>query len=132
MTSQSSPKGARLPVLAAAINCCPLHPRRSLTAEVSLCTEKNVVITTIDFLSQAGALQQCRFVLLSIFFSVHPLADVRRTVLKLHSIRLATPKKPHGVAIRQPHVSQIQNDVSVVAIKKLFQFHDVLRFHTPT
>ena len=47
--------------------------------------------TTIDFLSQTGALQQCRFVVLSVLFSVHPLADVRRTVLKPHAIRLATP-----------------------------------------
>jgi hypothetical protein len=27
-------------------------PRRSLTAKVSLCTEKNIVITTMDFLLQ--------------------------------------------------------------------------------
>src|ERR1700722_11130719 len=39
----------------------------------------------LTFLSQTGPLQQCRFVLLSIFFSVHPLADVRRTILKLHA-----------------------------------------------
>jgi hypothetical protein len=52
---------------------------------------KNVLTTAIDFLSQTGALQQCRFVVLSVLFSVHPLADVRRTVLKLHAIRLATP-----------------------------------------
>src|SRR5258708_3441732 len=49
--SQSSPKGARLPVLAAAINCSSLQTRRSLTAEVS-CTEKNVVIATMDLLLQ--------------------------------------------------------------------------------
>ena len=43
-----------------------------------------------------------RFVVLSISFSVHPLADVRRTVLKLHTLRLATPEKPHCIAIHQP------------------------------
>jgi hypothetical protein len=32
-----------------------------------------------------------RFVLFSIFFSVHPLADIRRTVFKLHPLPLATP-----------------------------------------
>jgi hypothetical protein len=51
---------------------------------------RNVLTTTIDFLSQTGALQ-CRFVVLSVFFSVHPLADVRRTVLKLDAVRLAIP-----------------------------------------
>jgi hypothetical protein len=35
-------------------------------------------------------LQQCQFVVLSVLFSVHPLADVSRTILKLHAIRLAT------------------------------------------
>src|SRR6266403_5586290 len=52
--SQSSPKGARLPLLAAAINCSSLNTRRSLTAEVS-CTEKNVVIATMDLLLQTRA-----------------------------------------------------------------------------
>src|SRR3984893_5075352 len=50
--SQSSPKGACLPVLAAAINCSSLHARRSLTAAASLCAEKNVLIIPIDLLSQ--------------------------------------------------------------------------------
>src|SRR6266478_5312143 len=85
--SQSSPKGARLPLLAAAINCSSLNTRRSLTAEVS-CTEKNVVIATMDLLLQPEP-QQCHVVLPSIFFPVHPLADIRRTVLKLHPICLA-------------------------------------------
>ena len=71
-------------------------------------------------------------VVLSVLFSVHPLADVRRTVLKLHAIRLATPQKPHCAAIRQPQVPQTQNDVSIVAIKKLLQLRDLLRLHTPT
>src|SRR6266481_2210306 len=48
--SQSSPKGARLPLLAAAINCSSLHTRRSLTAAASLCAEKNVLITTLNLL----------------------------------------------------------------------------------
>jgi hypothetical protein len=62
-----------------------LAPRsRSLTAGVSLCTEKNVVITTMDFLLG-------HVVVPSIFFSVHPLADVRRAVLKRHPVPLATP-----------------------------------------
>ncbi len=52
---------------------------------------RNVLTTTIDFLSQTGVLQHCRFVVLSVLFSVHPLADVCRTVLKPHAIRLATP-----------------------------------------
>src|ERR1700730_12715521 len=52
--SQSSPKGACLPVLAAAINCSSLHPRRSLTAAASLRGEKNVLIIPIDLLSQTG------------------------------------------------------------------------------
>ena len=51
---------------------------------------QQVRITTIALLSQAGALQQCRLVVLSIFFSVHPLADIGRTVLKLHAFRPAT------------------------------------------
>jgi len=42
--SQSSPKGALFPVLAAAINCSSLHSRSSLTAEALLCAESNVVI----------------------------------------------------------------------------------------
>ena len=71
--------------------CCSLHARRSLSTEVSSCADKDVLTTTIDFLSQTGALQQCRFVVLSIFFSVHPFADVGRTVLKLHPVHLATP-----------------------------------------
>src|ERR1700681_4205951 len=40
-------------------------------------------------LVHGGGAQQCRFVVLSISFSVDPLPDVRRTVLKLHAIRLA-------------------------------------------
>jgi hypothetical protein len=43
-----------------------------------------------------------------------------------------TVSEPHSVAIRQPHVTQIQNDVLVVAIKKLLQLRDLLRLHTPT
>jgi hypothetical protein len=92
--------------------------------------EPNVVIT-MDVLLQPEW-QQCHVVVLSIFFSVHPLADVRRTVLQLHAIRLTTFQKPHCVAVRQSQVSQIQNDVSVVAIEKLLQFRDVHRLHTPT
>src|SRR5580700_6232985 len=88
--SQSSPKGARLPILAAAINCSSLHARRSLTTEVSFCAEKNVVIATVKFLLLPEA-QLCYVAVPSIFFSVHPLADVRRTVLKLHPVPLATP-----------------------------------------
>src|ERR1700733_4097918 len=38
-----------------------------------------------------GPLQQRWFVVLSILFSVHPLADVCRTVLQLHPAPLATP-----------------------------------------
>src|ERR1700687_5933580 len=52
--SQSTPKEAPLPVLAAAINCSSLHTRRSLTREVS-CTERNVVIATMDLLLQTRA-----------------------------------------------------------------------------
>src|SRR5258708_38171295 len=52
--SQSSPKGARVPLLAAAINCSSLHARRSLTAAASLCAEKNVLITTLN-LFRTGA-----------------------------------------------------------------------------
>src|ERR1700730_2937427 len=52
--SQSTPKEAPLPVLADAINCSSLHTRRSLTSEVS-CTERNVVIATMDLLLQTRA-----------------------------------------------------------------------------
>ena len=73
-----------------------------------------------------------RFVVLSVLLSVHPLADVGRTVLKPHALRLATPEKPNGVAIRQPQLSQVQNDVLVVAVEKLLQLRDLLSLHTPT
>ena len=42
--------------------CCSLHARRSLSSEVSSCADKDVLTTTIDFLSRTGALQQCRLV----------------------------------------------------------------------
>jgi hypothetical protein len=74
--------------------CRYQHPAwfASLRRRGDDCLEtKNVLTTTIDFLAETGVLQQCRFVVLSVLFSVHPLADVRRTVLKLHAIRLATP-----------------------------------------
>jgi hypothetical protein len=71
-------------------------------------------------------MQQCQALARSIFFLFHPISDVRRTILKLHAIRLATPQKLHCVAIRQPHFSQIQNDVSVVRIEEPLQVGDVL------
>jgi hypothetical protein len=56
--SNSSPKGTLLlPLLAAAINCCSILARRSLTSEVSSCADKDVITATIDFLSQTGALR---------------------------------------------------------------------------
>src|ERR1700728_4775910 len=89
--SNSSPKGTLLlPLFAAAVNCCSILARRSLTSEVSSCADNDVITATIDFLSQTGALRYCRLVL-SILFSIHPLADVRRTVLKRHALCLATP-----------------------------------------
>jgi hypothetical protein len=51
--------------------------------------EPNVVIT-MDSLFKPEP-QQCHDVVPSIFFSVHPLADVRRTILQIHAIRLAIP-----------------------------------------
>ena len=57
--SQSSPKGALFPVLAAAINCSSLHSRSSLTAEALLCAESNVVIAKTDPLSNRS-LQPCQ------------------------------------------------------------------------
>src|SRR6266403_3795511 len=52
--SQSTPKEAPLPALAAAINCSSLHTRRSLTNEI-FCIERNVVIATMDLLLQTRA-----------------------------------------------------------------------------
>jgi len=77
--SQSSPKGALRPLLAAAINCSSLHARRSLKAEASLCSGNNVLITTID-LSRTGAVK-CWLLIFSPFPSTR---DVLRTVLQLH------------------------------------------------
>src|SRR6266481_6924632 len=99
--SQSSPKGALRPLLAAAINCSSLHARRSLTAAASLCAEKNVLITTLNLLfrpelSIAGSLN---------LFTFHPLADILRTVLQLHPTRLAISSKLHCIAICQPHIA---------------------------
>jgi hypothetical protein len=74
-----------------AINCCSLHARRLLTSDAWSCVNKTVRTIFIDFLSQTGSLQRRRFAVISIFFSVHPLADVCRTVLKLHPVPLATP-----------------------------------------
>jgi hypothetical protein len=43
------------------------------------------------FPTQTGGAQGRRFMVLSIFFSVHPFADIRGTVFKLHAVRLASP-----------------------------------------
>ncbi|HVH89079.1 MAG TPA: hypothetical protein VM912_20350, partial [Terriglobales bacterium] len=56
---------------------------------------------------------------------------IRQTVLQLHPIRLAISRKLHRIAIRQPHVPQIQNDGSVVHIKERSQLRDLLRGRAP-
>lgn len=53
----------------------------------------------------------------SIFFSVHPLADVGSTVLKFQTIRFTTHEKAHYFAIDYANVFQIQNDVAVVRLQ---------------
>jgi hypothetical protein len=61
--------------------------------------------------------QQCDLAVPSIFFSLHPFADIGSAILKLHAIRFATYKKPHYVAIDYGNVFQIENDVAAVRLK---------------
>src|ERR1700731_5345304 len=104
--SQSSPKGARLPVLAAAINCSSLHARRSLTAAASPCAEKNMLITTwtsslAPELSIAGSLNFFPFPSTrgrtpdSSRASSHPPRNLLETSLRrdLPASRLVSPKR---------------------------------------
>src|SRR6266481_767726 len=69
--SQSSPKGALSPLLAAAINCFSPHARRSLTAAASLCAEKNVLITTVDLLCLGPGLS------IAGYLNVFPFPSIR-------------------------------------------------------
>src|SRR6202035_5657432 len=117
--SQSSPKGACLPVLAAAINCSSLHARRSLTAAASLRGKKNVLIIPIDSspkpeLSIAGSLNFFPFPSTrgrtpdSSPASSHPPRNLLETSLRrdLPASRLVSPKRrfcsPHQRASSTP------------------------------
>jgi len=54
MTFAKLSEEALSPPLAAAINCFSLNARRSLAAAASLRAENNVLVTTVDLLSQIG------------------------------------------------------------------------------
>jgi len=53
----------------------------------------------------------------SIFFSLHPFADIGSAILKLHAIRFATYEKEHYVTIDHGNVFQIENDVAAVRLE---------------
>jgi len=54
---------------------------------------------------------------LSVFFSLHPFANIWRAVLKLDAIRFATREKAHYVAIDQADVFQVYHDVAVIRLE---------------
>jgi hypothetical protein len=61
--------------------------------------------------------QQCHVAVPSIFFSLHPFADIGSAILKLHAIRFATYEKAHYVAIDNGDVFQIENDVAAFRLE---------------
>lgn len=46
-------------------------------------------------------------------FSLYPLADIRRAILKSDSALFAARQKPDCIAICQSHIAQVQNDACV-------------------
>jgi hypothetical protein len=53
----------------------------------------------------------------SIFFSLHPFANIWSAILKRHAIRFATGEKAHYVAVDDGNVLQIQNNVAAVLLE---------------
>ncbi len=53
----------------------------------------------------------------SIFFSLHPFANIGSAVLELHAIRFTTREKAHYVPTDETHVLQVYNDVAVIRLE---------------
>jgi hypothetical protein len=69
----------------------------------------------MDFLLQPEP-QQCHVVVSSIFFSLHPFANIGSAVFKRYAIRFAAHKKTHRLAIDYDDLFQIQNNFSVIRL----------------
>ncbi len=74
----------------------------------------------------------CLIASLSVLFPHDPLAEIRRTVLKLDAIGFATCQKPHWVSIHESYLFQIHNYVVTFCFEEPLQLRNVFRLDSTT
>jgi hypothetical protein len=65
------------------------------------------ITSSVYFIWLSGHRVAVTFMPPSVFFSLHPFANIGSTVLKLHAIRFAAREKAHYLAIDHGNVLQI-------------------------
>src|SRR5882724_4898599 len=72
-----------------------------------LCMYLSFVCTSHSYFMLLNQARHCHVDALSIFFSLHPFANILSAVLKLHAVLLAAHEREHYVAINYANVFQI-------------------------